>query len=440
MRRERAPHGRWAIFVPLLAAILAGSLSMGAITPAVPGIAADLSLAGSSPVWVVDSYPLALAVSLVVAARLGDRFGRKRMLIVASSVATVVGVLTPTVDSLGPLVASRVVLGLAGGLALTSVVATVGVRFRGRDLAVANGAWVATVGAGNALGPFLGGAMAEAAGWRWIFPVIASVAATSAVTAVFLMPESRKPGHASFDLVGVLTSAAGLGFLVYGVKGLASRPLPALGWAVVGVFLLAWFVRGQWRRRDPLIDVSLLSTRNVAVSAGQVVISAAVTGAALYLVSTHVQDSGGAGPLRAGVLLIPLAVATTLSGVLGPILIPSLSLLTAARVALVVQGAGAVMTGGGLPLALGLAVCGVGYGLVSTCATTALFEAAGRERASQVGVVQEVAFAIGNGLGMATFGTLALAIGQGHGFSVALLVSGVVACGFAFIPPTRCSS
>lgn len=428
------PSSRWLVLIPLLLGILGSSLSMSLIAVPAPVIAAEVSLSDTGRAWLVDSYPLCLAAGLLFAARLGDRFGRRTVLVIGLG-AMALGNAVAMLASAGlVLIITRAITGLAGGAVIASVVATIGTRFRGRDLAIANGAWVATVGAGNALGPVLGGVLTDRLGWRSVFAALVAIASIAALAAIRLLPESRGAGRPGFDPVDLILSGVGLGVIVHAVKRLAAAPVEGTGLLVIGVALLAVFVRRQRRATDPLLDVALFARRRVSVSAIQLLISAAAAGACIYLVSVHLQLAEDRSPSQAGLALVPLALATTAGGLLAPLTHARLGSALVVRIALGVQAAGALATGlGVVPLPAALALVGLGYGAVGTIATTALFEAATPRRAAQAGVIQEIAFAVGTGLGIAAFSTVA-AIDPVLGFRIALVAAAATALGAALLP------
>jgi DHA2 family multidrug resistance protein-like MFS transporter len=426
---------RWLVLVPLLLGVLGGGLATSMINTALPRIATDLSVSAGSQAWIVDVYPLALAVSLVPAVRLGDRYGRRRMLLSGLAVVALLNI----VASLSPngiaLIACRAALGVAGAMVLASVVSTVGQTFRGHDLAVANGAWVTVVGVGGAVGPAAGGILTQAEGWRWVFRCLSLLAVLAGVAAWRLMPESPTQRlRARWDGVGVALSVVTVGGMVYGIQHLVPDPFAGGLFLAAGAAAAAWLVRRQRRTADPLIDISLLRRTGFAKSTTQILVSAATAAACLYLVSLHLQHTLGRTPLEAGVALAPQAAGTAFGGVLAPLSLRWTAAATAVRAALVVQAAGLlVLSWNGTAVFAPIALVGFGYGAVGTLATTALFEAATPSRSSQAGAIQEIAFAFGSGAGIAFFSAVA-GIGPRHGFFLAIATAGLLTGTAAGIP------
>jgi MFS transporter, DHA2 family, multidrug resistance protein len=432
------PKSRWLVLVPLLLGVLGGGLATSMINTALPRIAAGLSVSAGSQAWIVDVYPLTLAVSLVPAVRLGNQYGRRRMLLSGLIVVALLNILAGLCPDGIALIACRAVLGVAGATVLASVVSTVGQTFRGHDLAVANGAWVTVVGAGGAVGPAAGGVLTQAEGWRWVFLSLSLLAAMAAMSAWWLMPESpARRLRARWDGAGVALSVMTVGGMVYGIQHIAPDPFAGGLSLAAGAAAAAWFVHRQRRAADPLIDISLFGRAGFAKSTTQILVSAATAAACVYLVNLHLQHTLGRTPLEAGVALAPQAAATAFGGILAPVSLRWVATAAAIRTALVIQAAGLlVLSWSSTAVFAPIALVGLGYGAVATLATTALFEAAAPPHSAQAGAIQEIAFAFGSGTGIAFFSALA-GIGSHHGFPLAVATAALLTVTSAGIPTRR---
>ena len=426
---------RWLVLLPLLLGILGGSLATSMINTALPRIAADLSVSNGSRAWIVGAYPLTLAVAIVAAARLGDHYGRRRVMLAGLVAVAVINFVAGLSSNGVALIASRAVLGVAGAMILASVVSTIGHTFRGHDLAIANGAWVTVVGVGNAVGPVAGGFLTQAVGWRSVFLCLSPLAVATGALAWWLMPESKaQDPRARWDGISLTLSVATVGGMVYGVQQIQAEPFTGALSLAVGTASTVWFVRRQRRAPNPLIDTSLFRRQGFARSATQILASAATSAACLYLVSLHLQHTLGRTPLQAGLALAPQAAATALGGVLAPLSLRRMTTPAAVRAALVLQGAGLLaLAWNDTEVLVPIALVGLGYGTVGTLATTALLEAATPARAAQAGAIQEVAFALGSGAGIAFFSAVADADPQ-SGFFVAMAAAALLTAASAGIP------
>lgn len=425
---------RWFAMIPMLTGILIGSVTISSATTALPSMAEDLGLSPVEATWIIDSYPLALAVSLVVAARLGDRFGRRRVMmlgLLGFAAFNLAGGFATT--GLG-LIAARVLLGVAEALVIASVVATIGVQFRARERVLAYGMWTATFGAGSAIGPLVGGVLSDGPGWRWIMLGAVPVALTAAALAAWLIPESRTSQPPTWDVASIALSVVALGGLVYALQHATLAPISSAVLGVAGAVSLVWFVRRQRRLVDPLIDVLLFRNGRFSIAYLRILIGTAVSSGTVYLISLHLQQQRGATAIEAGLTLLPHAVMIVLGGALAPLTLRALSNSGVTTLALLLQAAGlawaSVQPASFLPPLL---MVGFGMGFVGTLAATALFDVTTADQAGQVGAVQEIAFALGAGLGIAAFGAVTIALG-GEGFRVAFLAAAGVAAVAAALP------
>jgi len=423
--------------VPLLLGVLIGALAISSVSTALPAIRGELSLTDTEGLWLVDVYALSLAATLILASRIGDVFGRKAIILIGligfAGLNAVGGLATGGLL----LIVVRALLGVAEAFVVAGVVATIGAKFQARERVLAYGLWTATFGTGSALGPVLGGLLAEGPGWRWLMLGSVPLAVLAAALAVWLVPDSRSALRPSWDALSILSSMVALGALVFALHEALAAPLPAVGAAAVAVLSLVFFVRRQQWLRDPLIDMALFRVPGFSPAIIRIIVSSGASAASVLLVSLHLQDSRGQSAAEAGIALLPQAAAIAIGGVVAPLALRWLSANVLTVLALVVQAMGL----GWLALdpttvAVPLVFVGLGFGVGATLAATALFEVTTEDQAGQVGAIQEVGFALGGGLGIAVFGTIAAVLVTG-GFVVAVLVAVVVVTAAAVVPLVR---
>ncbi|GGR27795.1 MFS transporter [Agromyces mediolanus] len=434
---SRSSIRRWAAMVPMLLGILIGSLAISSAATALPAIRAELSLGDTEALWLVDSYSLAMAATLIIAARIGDAFGRKRIILIGLAGFAVLNLAGGLATGGAMLIGARALLGIAEAFVIAGVVATIGARYAGRDRVVAYGLWTATFGVGNALGPVLGGALAEGPGWRWLFLGSVPLAIIAIVLAAWLVPDSRSSVRPGWDVPSILASMLALGGLVLALHEAVAAPLVAIIAGAVAVASLVFFIVRQRRLREPLIDVRLFGLAGFSPAITRILVSAGASAASVLLVSLQLQDTRGASAAEAGLALLPQAAAIAAGGVVTPLLLRWLSANTLTVLALLAQAAGLgwLASDPGL-IAAPLVLVGLGFGIAGTLAATALFEATTEDQAGQVGAIQEIGFALGSGLGIAVFGTIAAALATG-GFAVAVLVAAIVVGAVAVLPELR---
>lgn len=426
----------WLAMVPLLLGILIGALAISSVSTALPAIRGDLAMSDTEALWLADVYALSLAATLILAARIGDAFGRKRIVLIGLAGFAVLNAIGGFAQSPLLLIVIRALLGVAEAFVVAGVVSTIGAKYHARERVLAYGLWTATFGAGSALGPVLGGLLAEGPGWRWLLLGSVPLAVLAGALAIWLVPESRSSRPPSWDVASILTSIVAIGALAYALHEALAAPVPATIAGVVAVASLVFFIIRQRRLAEPLIDMRLFGLPGFSPAIVRIVAASGVSAASVLLVSLHLQDTRGWTAAEAGLAILPQAVAIALGGVIAPIALRWVASEVQTVLALLLQAAGMawLFTDPDL-VAVPLALVGLGFGIAATLAATALFDATTEDDAGQVGAIQEVAFSLGSGFGIAILGTVAtVAIG---GYATAVLVAAAVAAAAGLLPLLR---
>lgn len=427
----------WLGMIPLLLGILIGALAISSVSTALPAIRGELQLSDSEALWLADVYALSLAATLIVAARVGDAFGRKTIVLLGLAGFAVLNAIGGVATNGMVLIVVRALLGVAEAFVVAGVVATIGAKFHARERVLAYGLWTATFGTGSALGPVLGGLLAEGPGWRWLLLGSVPLAVIAGLLALWLVPDSRSSRPPSWDVPSILSSIVALGALVFALHEILAAPVAAAIGAAVAVAGLVFFVLRQSRLAEPLIDMRLFRVPAFSPAITRIVVSSGASSASVLLVSLHLQDARGQSAAEAGIALLPQAVAIALGGVVAPLALRRLSADTVTVAALLLQAVGlawlALDPG---VVALPLLLVGLGFGVGATLAATTLFDVTTEDQAGQVGAIQEVGFALGGGLGIAVFGTIAAVVVTG-GFIVAVLVAAIAVATVALLPLLR---
>lgn len=438
--RPRPSRHPWLAMIPLLLGILIGALAISSVSTALPAVRGDLTLSDSGALWLVDVYALSLAATLILAARIGDAFGRKRIVLLGLAGFAALNLVGGLAQDGLLLIVVRALLGVAEAFVVAGVVATIGAHYQARQRVLAYGLWTATFGTGSALGPVLGGLVTEGPGWRWLLLGSVPLAVLAGVLAIWLVPDSRSSRPASWDVLSIVSSIVALGALVFALHEVLAAPVPAAVAGVLAVVTLVYFIRRQRRLRDPLIDMRLFTVPGFSPAVVRIVAASGVSSASVLLVSLHLQDLRGFTAAEAGIAILPQAVAIALGGVVAPLFLRWLTSPALTVLALVIQGIGLVWLALGADLvAFPLVLVGAGFGVAATLAATTLFDVTTEDDAGQVGAIQEVSFALGGGLGIALLGTIATVVGVG-GFAVALIVAAVAVVAAALLPLWRRSS
>ncbi|WP_246236967.1 MFS transporter [Actinomadura chibensis] len=296
----------------VLAVIVGCQLMIGldtsVVTIALPQIREGLGMTTGGLAWVQNSYMLAFGGLLLLGGRAGDVFGRRRAFVAGVAVFTAASLLGGFATAGWWLLAARTAQGVAAAVAAPSALALIATSFQGAERVRALSVFSAVTGAGAAIGMLAGGALTEAGSWRWVFFVNVPAGVVLGLAARRVLTETgRRPGR--FDAGGAVTSTAGMTALVYaliraGADGWGdARALAAFGAAVV---LLAAFVAVEWRAREPVMPLWLLTGRDRAASYLTQLLMAASMFGAFFFLTQYLQQSLGYGPLRAGAAFLPV--------------------------------------------------------------------------------------------------------------------------------------
>ena len=279
------------------------------VVVALPSIQRAFGAGLSGLQWVVDAYTLTLAAVILTAGALADRYGRRAVFVTGVVVFTLGSLLCGLAWNIAVLDVARAIQALGGAALFATALALIGHEFRGPARFGALAAWGATVGAAVACGPLFGGILTDLLGWRWIFYVNIPVGIFALVVALTRIVESRDENARRTDVAGLLTFAASLFLIVYGIiRG------NALGWTSAsivatlagGVALMGAFVVVELRQTRPMLDVTLFRRRSfVGISLATFCIAAGMFGLLPYL-SIYLQDLRGLSPLGAGLRFLPM--------------------------------------------------------------------------------------------------------------------------------------
>ncbi|MFJ9043255.1 MFS transporter [Streptomyces sp. NPDC102347] len=417
LRRRAAGAGanRWVVLVVLCVSLLLVAVDATVLHVAVPAVTEDLKPGAVELLWIVDAYPLVCASLLILFGTLGDRVGRRRVLLLGYTLFGVASALAAFADSAELLIAARALLGVGGAMIMPATLSILRQVFPDRrERALAIGIWSAVAAVGAAVGPLLGGFLLEHFWWGSVFLVNIPLMLVSLPVGRLLLPESKGDGSGPWDVVGALTAAAGLFAVVLGVKQLGGGEtgpgtfLPL----VAGVALLAVFVRRQRRRAHPLIDLRMFARPAFSTSVGCIVLAMLALVGLELIAAQYLQLVLGLSPLETGLRLLPLTVAAMAAGLagaralrrFGPRRMVSLGFcLTAGAVVMLTAMGGQ----DNAPLLLGGFVL-LGFGLETTLfgAYESMLSEAPQEQAGGAAAIGETSYQLGAGIGIALLGSV----------------------------------
>ena len=403
----------WAALVVLMLPVLLVSVDNTVLSFALPEISTALSPSGVEQLWIIDVYPLVLAGLLVTMGTLGDRFGRRKMLLIGATGFALVSALAAFAPTAALLIAARALLGFFGAMLMPSTLSLLRSVFQNREqrrLAIA--VWAAGFSAGSALGPIVGGLLLEHFAWGSVFLVAVPVLIPLLILAPILVPESRDPNPGRIDILSILMSMATMVPVVYAIKEFAVHGLTPL---VVVLFLLGvgmgvLFVRRQLRAEIPMLDMALFRRGMFSGAILVNLLSVVALVGFLYYVSQHLQLVLGLKPVDAGLALIPGMAVMIVSGLVvvpiarrvrPEILVPSALVFSLAGYLVV---AFTTHAHGVAPLIVAFVLLGIGIGAAETVSNELILAAAPPEKAGAASAVSETAYELGAVLGTTILG------------------------------------
>jgi EmrB/QacA subfamily drug resistance transporter len=411
-----APYPRrWAALIVLAVSLLLISLGNTILNVALPTIQDELDATSGQLQWIVDSYLLVYAGLLLAAGGLGDRFGRRRALLLGLVTFGIGSVCSTLAAGTHELIAARALMGLGAAGIMPTTLSIITNIFPDHERPKAIAIWAAVAGMGVAIGPLAGGWLIENSDWRWIFMLNVPIVIGCVAAALALVPESRDPAARRVDWVGTGMSIAGLGTLVW-----ALIEAPDRGWTdpvILAAFAAAALVAAAfvaWERRvaEPLLEVSVF--RNLRFSAASLSIAFiffALMGV-MYFMTSYLQTVLGLSALDAGVRMLAIAAgmmpATRLAVLLESRVGTKVAVaggLTIVAAALVLLSGFDAATGDG-PVCLVLAMMGAGMGLAMSPATEAIMGSLPPERAGIGSAMNDVVREVAGTLGVAVLGSV----------------------------------
>ncbi|WP_411082799.1 MFS transporter [Streptomyces sp. cmx-18-6] len=419
VRRAGAGAREWGgLAVLSLPTVLLG-LDVTVLYLALPSLAEDLRPSGSQELWIMDSYGFLIAGFLITMGTLGDRIGRRKLLLIGAVAFGTVSVVAAYSDSAETLIAARAALGIAGATLMPSTLALISNMFadqRQRSLAI--GVWATSFALGMALGPVVGGVMLNHFWWGSAFLLAVPVAIILLVAAPVLIPEYRAPHNGRFDLLSVVLSLTAILPVVYAVKRFAKDGLdtPTVAAAAIGVTFAVLFVRRQGNLADPLLDVRLFTDRTFSAALSVLLVGLVGVGGSLLLITQQLQFVEGLPPVEAGLWMGPPALMMVLAAIGAPLVarrVPP-GIVMAATLALSLVGyvlLTQVNASGGVALMLtGFGLVYLGLGAIAALGTDLVVGAAPPEKAGSASALSETVQELGLALGVAILGSLATAV------------------------------
>ena len=413
---------RWVALAVLMLPVLLVAIDNTVLAFAVPMISEALRPTGVELLWIVDVYPLVLAGLLVPMGSLGDRFGRRRMLLIGATGFAVISAIAAFAPTAGALIAARAAMGFFGAMlmpATLSLIRNIFIDAQERRIAIA--IWAAGFSGGAALGPIVGGFLLEHFWWGSVFLLAIPLLLPLLVAGLKLLPESKDPNPGPIDPLSIVLVLAAMTSLVWSIKSVAVHGFTTTVTATVLLALVAgtWFVRRQLNRATPMLDVRLFANPVFSGSVAANLLSVFSLVGFLFFVSQHLQLVSGKTPVEAGLVLLPGLAVTVIAGLLvvkvvrrvrpGTVVVAGLLLNAVGYSLVMVSGE----TGSDLGLLIAFALLGAGVGAAETISNDLILSSVPAEKAGAASAISETAYEVGSVLGTAVLGGLLTAIYRG---------------------------
>jgi DHA2 family multidrug resistance protein-like MFS transporter len=419
VNEARAGRREWIGLAVIALPCLLYSMDLTVLHLAVPHLSAELEPSSAQLLWIIDIYGFLVAGSLITMGTLGDRIGRRRLLLIGAAAFGVASVLAAFSTSAEMLIATRALLGIAGATVAPSTLSLIRNMFldpQQRTFAI--GVWITSFSVGGAVGPLVGGVLLEFFWWGSVFLISVPVMLLLLAVGPVLLPEYRDPDTARPDVISAALSLAAVLAVIFGLKQIAQDGLAA-AWVlsiVAGLVIAVVFVRRQLRLADPLIDLRLFRVPAFSASLATYGLAILLLFGGFLFLPQYLQLVRGLSPLRAGLWMLPWATAFIIG-----------SLVTASLVKRVapafVMAAGLALAAFGFAMftqvdaatsfvyfALGTSVFSLGMAPVFTLTTDLIIGSAPPERAGAAAALSETSAEFGGALGIAVFGSIGVAV------------------------------
>ncbi len=415
----KATRREWIGLAVIALPCLLYSMDLNVLNLAIPHLTADLQPSSTQLLWIVDIYGFLLAGFLITMGTLGDRIGRRRLLMIGAGAFGAASVLAAFATSAAMLIAARAVLGIAAATLAPSTLSLIRNMFLDpRERTTAIGVWVGCFSAGSVVGPIVGGILLEHFWWGSVFLLAVPMMALLLILVPLLLPEYRDPNAGQLDIPSALLATATVLTMIFGLKHTAVYGPHALSILSIlaSVVIGTAFVRRERRMADPMIDVRLFARPVFAAALSVNIIGVFGAFGSFLFITQYLQLVLGMGPLEAGLWLVPSGIVFMAGAVLAPVIVRRYQPSTVLTCGFLISAIGyGVLTQVSGANDLWLVVVGFllfcsGLAPMGTLTTDLVMSDVPPERAGAASGISETSFEFGAALGVAVLGSIVSAM------------------------------
>lgn len=425
---------RRRVLIAVCVALIAVIASVTGLNVAQPELAVEFDASQSEVLWFINLYTISLAALLLPLGALGDRWGRRPLLLTGLTVFGVANVAAGLATSSEMMLASRFVSGVGAAMIMPVTLAVITSTFPEGERSKGIGVWTAVGGGGGLLGMYLSALLVDIASWRWLFVLPVALVLIAVAMAVRSVPNSREHAAHRFDTVGAITSVLAVLALIFAI-----HEGPVHGWTepltlvalVGGILAGVGFVMWELRQAGPLLDVRLFRERGLAGGSVTLLAVFGVQAGIFVVLFPFLQAVLGWSALRATLALLPMALLMMLSSVLAASLVARIGIRATMATGIFLGGTGLALMasivsvdGGYLSVLPGMLAMGLGIGLAMTPSTEAITSSLPRERQGVASALNDVTREFGTALGVALLGAI---LSAGYRTSIDSRLDGVPA-------------
>ena len=391
------------------------SMDLTVLNLAVPKLTVDLNPSGTQLLWIVDIYGFLLAGFLITMGTLGDRLGRRKLLMIGATAFGLASVMAALSNSAELLILARAILGIAGATLAPSTLSLISNMFRDeKERTTAIAVWITAFSLGGAIGPVVGGIMLEHYWWGSVFLIAIPVMLLLLIAGPMLLPEFKDPDAGKIDMLSALLSPIMVIALIYGVK---TWSIDGFGWpplisTVLGLLLGVLFIRRQKYLKSPFIDLNMFRIPAFSSSLIIYMFSTFILFGTFFFIAQYLQLVLGLSPLEAGLWTLPSFVGFIVGSMATPGLSRKLKPPNIVFTGLLIAAIGfGLVTQIGpknslVPVVSALAIFSLGIAPVFTLATNMVVGSAPPEKAGSAASLSETASELGGALGIAVLGSI----------------------------------